>query len=62
MLIAVADSDSDALSSLTGRNGVEFADFEVSEPPAAEAEAGAVCCASTARGERPPLSTVRSCS
>ncbi|MEU9157781.1 hypothetical protein AB0D59_46455 [Streptomyces sp. NPDC048417] len=33
LVYRVADADSDALSLLLGRNGVEFADFEVKSIP-----------------------------
>lgn len=53
LVYRVADSDSDALSSLLGRNGVEFADFEVKSIPGDFREHDAAASRALKRGEEP---------
>ncbi|MFI0776236.1 hypothetical protein [Streptomyces sp. NPDC021212] len=49
----VADLDSDVLTSLLGRNGVEFADFEVKSIPGGFREHNAAASRALKRGEEP---------
>ncbi|ATL32221.1 hypothetical protein [Streptomyces formicae] len=53
LVYRVADSDSDALSLLLGRTGVEFADFEVKSIPGDFREHDAAASRALKRGEKP---------
>ncbi|MEV0277820.1 hypothetical protein AB0I22_15775 [Streptomyces sp. NPDC050610] len=53
LVYRVADSNCDALSSLLGRNGVEFADFEVKSIPGGFREHDAAVSRALKRGEEP---------
>ncbi|MFE2490053.1 hypothetical protein ACFXGR_43835 [Streptomyces mirabilis] len=53
LVYRVADSDSDALSLLLGRTGVEFADFEVKSIPGDFREHDAAVSRALKRGEEP---------
>ncbi|MFF4574665.1 hypothetical protein [Streptomyces sp. NPDC001410] len=53
LVYRVADSDGDALSSLLGRNGIEFADFEVKSIPGDFREHDAAASRALKRGEEP---------
>ena len=53
LVYRVADSDSDALSLLLGRNGVEFADFEAKSIPGDFREHDAAVSRALKRGEEP---------
>lgn len=53
LVYRVADSGSDVLSSLLGRNGVEFADFEVKSIPGDFREHNAAASRALKRGEEP---------
>ncbi|WP_189845405.1 hypothetical protein [Streptomyces umbrinus] len=61
LVYRVADSDSDALSSLLGRNGVEFADFEVKSIPGDFREHDTAVSRALKRGEEPGTHWATSC-